>query len=91
MFAVFVGVVGVVLRCIIGVIVGFGVLSVVLVIFVVRVRGCVVFLGKVRLFVVVRGHGGRIESVPLRRLVLLSAYRKRRWSFVDGWLILEAF
>jgi hypothetical protein len=91
MFAVFVGVVGVVLRCIIGVIVGFGVLSVVLVIFVVRVRGCGVFLGTVRVFVVVRGHGCRIESVPLRRLVELSVYRKRRWSFVDGWLILEAF
>jgi hypothetical protein len=30
-------------------------------------------------------------SVPLRRLVELSGYRKRRWSFEDGWLILEAF
>lgn len=48
-------------------------------------------MGKVRLFVVVRGHGCRVESVPLKRLVLLSGYRKRRWSFEDGWLVLEAF
>jgi hypothetical protein len=40
-------------------------------------------------FVGVQGCG--IESVPLRRLVGLSNYRKRRWSFEDGWLILEAF
>jgi hypothetical protein len=50
-----------------------------------------VILGKVRLFVRVREQGCRIESVPLRRLVKLSAYRKRRWDFEDGWLILEAF
>jgi hypothetical protein len=48
-------------------------------------------LAKVRLFVSVRKQGARIESVPLRRLVKLSAYPKRRWDFVDGWLILEAF
>lgn len=48
-------------------------------------------LGKIRLFVSVRKQGSRIESVPLNRLVDLSAYRKRRWEFVDGWLILEAF
>ena len=48
-------------------------------------------LGKVRLFVRVRGQGCRIESVPLRRLVELSGFPKRRWSFEDGWLILEAF
>jgi hypothetical protein len=51
----------------------------------------VVTLGKVRLFVRVRSQGARIESVPLRRLVKLSGYRKRRWSFEDGWLVLEAF
>jgi hypothetical protein len=45
----------------------------------------------VRLFVRVRKQGGRIESVPLRRLVVLSGFRKRRWSFEDGWLVLEAF
>jgi len=50
-----------------------------------------VILGKVRLFVRVREQGCRIESVPLKRLVELSGYRKTRWSFVDGWLILEAF
>lgn len=48
-------------------------------------------LGKVRLFVRVRSQGCRIESVPLRRLVRFAGYRKRRWSFEDGWLILEAF
>lgn len=48
-------------------------------------------LGKVRLFVQVREQGSRIESVPLKRLVALSGYRKRHWEFVDGWLILEAF
>ena len=48
-------------------------------------------LGKVRLFVRVREQGCRIESVPLRRLVELSGYDKKRWEFKDGWLILEAF
>lgn len=48
-------------------------------------------MGKVRLFVRVRKQGCRIESVPFRRLIELSAYRKKRWSFEDGWLILEAF
>lgn len=47
--------------------------------------------GKVRLFVRVRVQGARIESVPFRRLAELSCYRKRRWSYEDGWLILEAF
>ena len=46
---------------------------------------------KIRLFVLVRKQGCRIESVPVRRLVELSSYRKRRWDFEDGWLILEAF
>jgi hypothetical protein len=48
-------------------------------------------VGKIRLFVRVRKQGGRIESVPLKRLVELSGFRKRRWEFRDGWLILEAF
>ena len=48
-------------------------------------------MGKVRLFVHVREQGCRIESVPLRRLVKLSGFRKKRWDFKDGWLILEAF
>jgi hypothetical protein len=48
-------------------------------------------LGKVRLFVRVREQGCRIESVPLKRLVELSGYRKRRWRFENGWLILEGF
>jgi hypothetical protein len=50
-----------------------------------------VVLGKVRLFVRVRVQGCRIESVPLKRLLKLSNFRKKRWEFRDGWLILEAF
>jgi hypothetical protein len=48
-------------------------------------------MGKVRLFVRGRKQGCRIESVPLNRLIKLSGFRKRRWEFKDGWLILEAF
>jgi len=50
-----------------------------------------VILAKLHLFVYVREQGARIESVPLKRLVELSGFRKRRWTFEDGWLILEAF
>jgi hypothetical protein len=46
---------------------------------------------KVRLFVRVRKQGSRIESVPLKRLVKMSSFPKRRWSFENGWLVLEAF
>jgi hypothetical protein len=38
-----------------------------------------------------RKQGCRIESVPLKRLIELSAYRKRRWDLEEEWLILEAF
>jgi hypothetical protein len=48
-------------------------------------------VGEVRLFVRVRAQGCRIESVPLKRLVALSGYRKKRWEFEDGWLVLEGF
>jgi hypothetical protein len=48
-------------------------------------------MAKLRLFVRVRKQGSRIESVPLKQLVKLSGYDKTRWSFKDGWLILEAF
>jgi len=48
-------------------------------------------VAKVRLFVRVRKQGCRIESVPLKRLLELSAFRKKRWEFRDGWLILEGF
>jgi hypothetical protein len=48
-------------------------------------------MGKVRLFVRVRKQGYRIESVPLKRLIKLARFRKKRWEFRDGWLILEAF
>jgi hypothetical protein len=90
MFVVFVGVGVVVVVCFLGVIGGLRVLFVVLRIVVLRLRGCLL-LGKVRLFVCVRYQGGRIESVPLKQLIKLSGYRKRRWSFEDGWLVLEAF
>jgi hypothetical protein len=43
------------------------------------------------LFLRVREQGCRIESVPLKQLILLSGFRKKRWMFEDGWLILEAF
>lgn len=56
-----------------------------------RGLGVVLALAKIRLFVRVREQGCRVESVPLRRLVKLSGYPKTRWSFEDGWLILEAF
>jgi len=46
---------------------------------------------KLRLFVRSRKQGSRIESIPLKQLIRLSGYRETRWSFVDGWLILEAF
>jgi hypothetical protein len=46
---------------------------------------------KIRLFVRSRKQGSRIESVPLKKLVKLSEFRKKRWMFKDGWLILEAF
>jgi hypothetical protein len=55
-----------------------------------RVR-LLIFVGKVRFYVRVRKQGCRIESVPLKRLLKLANYRKKRWEFRDGWLILEAF
>ncbi|MGD0996316.1 MAG: hypothetical protein ABR909_12435 [Candidatus Bathyarchaeia archaeon] len=48
-------------------------------------------MAKLRLFVKVRKQGSRIESIPLKQLVKLSGYDKTRWSYEDGWLILEAF
>jgi hypothetical protein len=48
---------------------------------------------KIRLFVRTRKNnkGSYIASVPLKQLVKLSGYDKTRWSYKDGWLILEAF
>jgi len=43
------------------------------------------------LFVRSRKQGSRIESVPLKQLIKLSKFRRRRWEFKDGWLILEAY
>ena len=48
-------------------------------------------MGKISLYVRTRKQGSRIESVPLKQLVKLSKFRKKRWTFKDGWLILEAF
>lgn len=50
-------------------------------------------LAKLRLFVQFRKSNGGyfIASVPMKQLTKMSSYRKLRWSFVDGWLILEAF
>ena len=50
-------------------------------------------MAKIRLFVGVRKEkkGSYIASVPLKRLKKLAQYKKRRWEFKDGWLILEAF
>ncbi len=48
-------------------------------------------MSKIRLCIRTRKQGSRIESVPLKRLVRLSKFSRRRWEFKDGWLILEAF
>jgi hypothetical protein len=48
-------------------------------------------LGKIRLYVRKRKQGCYVASVPLRRLVELSGFHKRRWSFEDGWLVLEVW
>ena len=47
----------------------------------------------IKLFVRTRKQGSYIASVPLERLRKLSesSAKYRRWSFEDGWLILEAF
>jgi hypothetical protein len=50
-------------------------------------------MGKISLFIRKRaqGQGCYIASVPLKKLVKLSESRKKRWTFKDGWLILEAY
>ena len=48
-------------------------------------------MGKLRLYIRTRTQGSRIESVPLKQLVKLSKFPKKRWTFKDGWLILEGF
>jgi hypothetical protein len=47
----------------------------------------------IRLFIRTRKQGSYIASVPLGHLRKLSecSAKYRRWSFEDGWLILEAF
>ena len=50
-------------------------------------------MAKIWLYIRTRRNkkGSYIASVPLKKLLKLSAYRKKRWEFKDGWLILEAF
>ena len=52
----------------------------------------VLIMVKLRLAVKYRaGHGAYVPSVPLRRLIELSQYRRLHWSYKDGWLTLEAY
>jgi hypothetical protein len=46
---------------------------------------------KLRLFVRCRKQGCYIVSVRVKRFIELSGYRRARWRFEDGWLILEGF
>ena len=46
---------------------------------------------KISLYIRTRKQGSRIDSIPLKKLIKLSKFRKKRWEFKDGWLILEAF
>ena len=56
-------------------------------------RWLCVEMAKISLFIRTRkgGQGRYIASVPLKKLEKLSKFRKKRWTFKDGWLILEAF
>jgi len=47
----------------------------------------------IKLFIRTRKQGSYIASVPLQQLRKFSQApdKSRRWSFEDGWLILEAF
>ena len=46
---------------------------------------------KISLYIRTRKQGSYIASVPLKKLTKLSEFRKKRWTFKDGWLILEGF
>jgi len=48
-------------------------------------------MARIRLYVRSRVQGFYIASVPMKQLVKLADFPKKRWSFKDGWLILEAF
>ena len=48
------------------------------------------FTMKIRLKVTMR-KGARIESLPLKQLERENGYKKKRWEYKDGWLILDAF
>ena len=47
----------------------------------------------IRLFIRTRKQGSSIDSIPLKQLCKFAECpeKYRRWSFEDGWLILEAF
>ena len=47
-------------------------------------------LAKIRLFIRSRKQGSYIASIPLKKLVKLSKFPRKRWDFKDGWLILKA-
>ena len=55
---------------------------------------CVVVQGKkmakIRLFIKPYKQGAKVDSVPVKQLIKLSGFPKKRWEFKDGWLILEA-
>ena len=57
--------------------------------------GLVLVKKEIRLFVKTRNDskGSYIASIPLKKLQKFSKSpeKSRRWSFEDGWLILEAF
>ena len=48
---------------------------------------------SIKLFIRTRKQGSYIASVPLQKLNKFSKApeKSRRWSFKDGWLILEAY
>ena len=47
---------------------------------------------KTRLKVRDRGKRGHdISSVPVKRLEKMKDYRKKKWEYKDGWLILTAY
>jgi hypothetical protein len=47
---------------------------------------------KTRLKISNRGKRGHdISSVPVKRLEKMKDFKKKKWEYKDGWLILESF
>ena len=65
----------------------------IIVLFLLPYRWLCLKMAKISLFIRTRkgGQGRYIASVPLKKLEKLSKFRKKRWEFKDGWLILEAY